>query len=70
MPELPYLTTPQVAEILGVTRQRVAQIAKARGVEPVIVNGLGNVRLWRRSDVRRLKRRPPGRPHKGAADAD
>lgn len=57
-----YLTTAQVAEALGVVRQRVHQLARARGIEPVMRHP---VCLWPRSAVRALKPRSgPGRPRK------
>lgn len=55
-----YLTTAQLAARLGLTPQRVLQLAADRGVAPAML--AGRAKLWRESDLARLERRAPGRP--------
>ena len=54
------LTTVEIAGLLGVTPQRVAAIARSRGIEPVRV--VGRAYLWDAGDLPRFERRPQGRP--------
>lgn len=56
------LTTSEIARILRVTPRRVRQIAASRGVEPI--QEYAGIFLWDRRQLRRLERRPPGRPRK------
>jgi hypothetical protein len=54
------LTTKQVATALGISVQRVNQLARGRGLEIALVNGH---RLFTESDLAALREpRPPGRP--------
>lgn len=61
-----YLTTKGLAAALGRSRQRVYQLAEARGVEPLQV---GNAHLWPLSAVKALKPGKPGRKPKGGPKA-
>lgn len=56
-----YLTTQQVAGVLGVTPCRVRQIAEARNISSVKVGG---TRLWTAQSLSKFARRPGGRPKK------
>lgn len=55
------LTTKQVAEKLGVCRQRICQMSRVRHIEPVRI---GTSYLWRFEDLPKFVRRPSGRPKK------
>lgn len=59
------LTTPQVAELLGVTTPRVHQLMAANGIRPTKV---GPVYVWTPEEVAALarSRKPVGRPRKRA----
>lgn len=61
-----YLTTAQVCQIYGFSRQRLFKLADKRGVKPAKPpprNGLPA--MWSGEQVRKLKPRPTGRPNKG-----
>ena len=55
-----HLTTAEVATALGVTKRRVLQIAKARGIKPHRV--YGQMHVWTASQVELLRPGPTGRP--------
>ena len=55
------MTTPEIARKLGISRQRVAMIAKARGVKP-LTTGKGIASTWPKNAVKLLARGKPGRP--------
>lgn len=67
-PTLPALVSgPEVAEILGITRQRVHQLAHERADFPEPAYQLGVGRLWFRAGIERFAeqwQRRPGRPRK------
>jgi DNA-binding transcriptional MerR regulator len=54
------ITTSEISRAIGVSPQRVNQLARARGIAPA--RTVGNAKLWRAADLRRFERRPPGRP--------
>jgi hypothetical protein len=58
------LTTKQVATALGISVQRVNQLAIKRGLGWQPTGGARGVRLFTESDVAAIvaARRPPGRP--------
>ena len=56
------LTTADLCDLLGVTRQRVSQLARDRGVRPVRRGAGGQTSLWRHGDLERLRPMPTGRP--------
>lgn len=56
-----FLTTAEVAERVGVCRQRIEQMAAARGIMPIRV---GRRNLWWSRDLDRFGRLPSGRPRK------
>ena len=60
MPRIAYLTTSEISKAIGVSAQRVNQIALARDIQPA--KTVGMAKLWNRSDLPRFERRPPGRP--------
>lgn len=63
----------EISEILGVSRQRVHQIAKEHEDFPSPVADLTAGRIWRLKDVERWlekhPQRPPGRPSGRGSDA-
>lgn len=49
------MSTPEIAELLGVTRQRVDQLSRTEGFpEPAAELAIG--RVWERADVERWAR--------------
>ena len=58
-----YLTTSEVAELLGVTRRRVvAMITAGRLPAQIMGSGQRPVYLVARADLKLVKNRKPGRP--------
>ena len=56
-------TTSQVAVMLGVSRERVRQLAQLRGVGAIY----GHARMFTERDLARLRvKRQPGRPRKSS----
>ncbi len=56
-----YLTTDQLAQALGCTRQTVWRTAKALGIKPAML--IGPARLYHAKDLSRFRNRPTvGRP--------
>ncbi len=49
------MSTPEIAEMLGITRQRVDQLSRADGFPPPTAE-LAIGRVWRRQDVERWAR--------------
>jgi len=67
IPEL--LSAPEVADLLGVTRQRVHQLVAANSRFPEPFMRLGSGPLWIADAIRRFDRewsRKPGRPRRAA----
>jgi len=54
------ISTRQVAETIGVSAQRVLQMARERKIEPAARIGQGYA--WHEADLPRFERRPRGRP--------
>jgi hypothetical protein len=54
------ISTKQVADAVGVSAQRILQMARARGIEPAARIGQGYA--WNAADLPRFERRPAGRP--------
>lgn len=54
-----YLSRREIALRLGVTKSRVIQIARARGIEGVHI---GHQIVFHESQLPRFALRPPGRP--------
>lgn len=54
------ISTRQVAETIGVSAQRVLQMARERKIEPAARIGQGYA--WHAADLPRFERRPRGRP--------
>jgi len=54
------ISTRQVAEAIGVSAQRVLQMARERKIEPAA--RIGPAYLWHEADLPRFERRPRGRP--------
>ena len=69
MPE-ELVSVPEVAEMLGVSRQRVHQLIQSSGDFPKPEAELAVGRIWRRADIERWiaeHPRRPGRPAKPTA---
>lgn len=63
--DIPNMTAEEVAQQLGITRARVHQLARSRGLGEV----RGNIRLFNQKEVDALRERKPGRPSRSAASA-
>lgn len=59
------LSTRETAALLGLSRQRVQELAQAGRLPSLLV---GNSRVFRPEDVARFRRQPTGRPRKPAQD--
>jgi len=57
-----YLTTSQISKLIGITPQRVNQLALAREIKPLRL--VGRTKLWDRDDLPKFKRASTGRPLK------
>jgi transcriptional regulator with XRE-family HTH domain len=55
-----HLSTRQIAERIGVSAQRVLQMARERSIEPC--TRIGPAFIWHAADLKRFNRRPAGRP--------
>lgn len=68
-----FVGVAEISELLGVSRQRVHQIAREHEDFPAPVADLTAGRIWRRKDVERWlekhPQRPPGRPSRRGRDA-
>jgi len=56
-----YISTPEAAEILGVSRQRVLQLIHQKRLKATKV---ASVYLIKKSDLANIETRKPGRPAK------
>jgi excisionase family DNA binding protein len=56
-----YISTPEAAKILGVTRQRVLQLIHQKRLKATKV---ASVYLIKKSDLANIEARKPGRPSK------
>jgi len=54
------MSTKQVADAVGVSAQRILQMARARGIEPAA--RIGPAYVWHEADLPRFDRRRAGRP--------
>lgn len=54
------LTSTEVAALHGISRGRLSQLAKARGITPA--RTIGNVHLFTKAQAAALKPGKPGRP--------
>ncbi len=63
--EIPTITSEEAARELGVSRPRVHQLARIRGVGEM----RGNVRMFSAKDIEALRERKPGRPSRRIAAA-
>jgi predicted RNase H-like HicB family nuclease len=63
--EIPTMTSEEAAQQLGISRPRVHQLARARGLGEM----RGNVRMFSAKDVEALRERKPGRPPRPVASA-
>jgi excisionase family DNA binding protein len=59
-----YISTPEAAEILGVSRQRVLQLIHQKRLKATKV---ASVYLIKKSDLANIEARKPGRPSKKKA---
>ncbi|MFY9619452.1 MAG: helix-turn-helix domain-containing protein [Pyrinomonadaceae bacterium] len=57
-----YISTPEAAKILGVSRQRVLQLIHQKRLKATKV---ASVYLIKKSDLTNIEARKPGRPLKG-----
>ena len=63
--EIPTMTSEEVAKQLGISKPRVHQLARSRGLGEM----RGNVRMFSAKDVEALRDRKPGRPSRQVAPA-
>jgi excisionase family DNA binding protein len=56
-----YISAPEAAEILGVSRQRVLQLIQQKRLKATMV---GSVYLIKKADLANIEARKPGRPPK------
>lgn len=63
--EIPTMTSEEAARELGISRPRVHQLARSRGLGEM----RGNVRMFSAKDVEALRDRKPGRPSRRIAAA-
>ncbi len=59
-PPVAFYTAAQAAHLLGISRSRLSQIAKARGIRPA--RTIGNVYQYAPAQVRLLTPASPGAP--------
>jgi excisionase family DNA binding protein len=59
-----YISSPEAAEILGVSRQRVLQLIHQKRLKATKV---ASVYLIKKSDLEKIEARKPGRPPKKKA---
>jgi len=59
-----FISAPEAARILGVSRQRVLQLIQQKRLKATMI---GSVYLIRKADLSNIEARKPGRPRKTTA---